>query len=64
MLARKSIFVLTLLITQAEARVYRTFPEAIQSVFPQADNLKRRSVYLTPEQLKRAAQAPVGLPDP
>ena len=56
MLARKSIFVLTLLITQAEARIYRTFPEAIQSVFPQADNLKRRSVYLTPEQLKRAVQ--------
>lgn len=56
MLWRKCIVAFALLLAQAEARVYRTFPEAIQAVFPQADNLKRRTVYLTAEQLKHAMQ--------
>jgi Na+-translocating ferredoxin:NAD+ oxidoreductase subunit G len=40
---------------QAHARVIRTFPEAVQSVFPQADKIKRQSIYLTPDQLKQAS---------
>jgi hypothetical protein len=40
----------------AEARVIRTFAEAIQAVFPAADNVKRQSVYLTSDQVKRAAE--------
>lgn len=47
---------LCLTITGLEARVYRTFPDAVHAVFPQADNVKRRSVYLTREQMQRAQQ--------
>lgn len=38
------------------ARVIRTFPEAVQSVFPSADNVKRQTVYLTPEQVAKASE--------
>lgn len=41
---------------QLSARVIRTFPEAVQSVFPSADNVKRQSVYLTAEQVQRASK--------
>lgn len=37
-----------------EAKVFKTFPEALQAVFPAADNVKRQSLYLTQDQLKRA----------
>lgn len=38
-----------------EARVIRTFPEAVQLLYPTGDNMKRQSVYLSAEQMKRAS---------
>jgi Na+-translocating ferredoxin:NAD+ oxidoreductase subunit G len=32
----------------------KTFPDAIQAVFPAADNLKRQTLYLSADELKRA----------
>lgn len=42
-------------LTATQARVIRTFPEAVQSAFPNADNVKRQTHYLTPDQVRRAA---------
>lgn len=46
-----------LLVTQAtSALTLKTFTEAVQSTFPTADNVKRQSIYLTQEQVARAAK--------
>lgn len=50
------IALVALILTSAiEAKVFKTFPEALQVVFPTADNVKRQSLYLTADQLRRAA---------
>lgn len=43
------------LTTTVDAKILKTFPDALQAVFPSADNVKRQSLYLTQDQLKRAA---------
>ncbi|MBL8034927.1 MAG: hypothetical protein JNJ69_14570 [Leptospiraceae bacterium] len=58
-LAKIRTAILATVVTSASslnARVIRTFPEAVQAVFPAADNVKRQSVYLTDAQMKKASE--------
>ncbi len=50
-------FLFSVFCAAVHALTLKTFPDAIQGVYPAADNVKRQTLYLTADQLRRAEQS-------